>query len=159
MKHLIIFLVMLTTTLHAQEPYLLGKITVAQLQQSPYKKWFNNQHNNYATDKKTMAALQPLLDSTVHITIVMATWCGDSKEQVPRFYKVLNQSIYYTNEVTLICTDKNKTTPDGLLLDKNIIKVPTFIVYQHHKEIGRIIETPATTLENDLLQLLLLQRK
>lgn len=155
MKRLIIFLTMLTTTVHAQQPDLLGKITVDQLQQSPHKKWFTTEYRTYSPNKKIIKNLQPLLDS-VHITIVMATWCGDSKEQVPRFYKVLTQLKYNIASVTLICTDRAKATPDGLERGLNIIKVPTFIVYKHNKEIGRIIETPTATLEDDMLQLLLL---
>jgi len=35
-----------------------------------------------------------------------------------------------------------------------IERVPTFIVYDGIKELGRIIETPAETLEEDLLMIL-----
>ncbi|MCU0370461.1 MAG: thioredoxin family protein [Bacteroidales bacterium] len=47
----------------------------------------------------------------------------------------------------------NRDKEAGLVetINYNIQKVPTFIIYRKGREIGRIIETPYTTLEKDLL--------
>jgi len=47
----------------------------------------------------------------------------------------------------------NSSKEAGLidLVNYSIQKVPTFIIYRRGHEVGRIIETPFTTLENDLL--------
>lgn len=81
----------------------------------------------------------------------MGTWCSDSREQIPAFYKILDELNYPSDKVTLICVDRKKkglsNEADGL----NIELVPTIIFYRNGEEIGRIIETPQESLEKDLL--------
>jgi thiol-disulfide isomerase/thioredoxin len=146
----LISIMSLQNNVQAQD--LLGITTLSALKTKPYKTWFNKQLRNYSPDKKVVTQLQPKLNG-VTITVVMGTWCGDSKEQVPRFYKVIKRCNYNTNNVTLICTDRTKTTPDHLEQGKNIEKVPTFIFYKQGKEIGRIIETPTISIEADMLNI------
>jgi len=50
---------------------------------------------------------------------------------------------------------RNKTSGYGLEKDKNIHHVPTFIVSKERQEIGRIVETPIGTLEDDLFNILI----
>jgi len=44
---------------------------------------------------------------SVHVTIVMGTWCSDSQQQVPRFFK-LTDNIQYISNITIICVDQEK---------------------------------------------------
>ena len=90
----------------------------------------------------------------VEITIVLGTWCGDSKMQVPRFFKVIDAIGIGDENLTLICTDGEKKAENGLLDHLDIVQVPTFIFYLQEKELGRIIESPQTTLENEMLNIL-----
>lgn len=88
--------------------------------------------------------------------IVLGTWCGDSKEQVPRFFKIIDQTGASFNKLQLYCVDRQKEAPGmEIKTTYNIEKVPTFIFYRDDTEIGRIIETPKTTLEKDLLDIIL----
>jgi hypothetical protein len=56
--------------------------------------------------------------------------------------------------IKMICVDGDKKCEDVDISGLNIEKVPTFIIYAGNKEIGRIIETPANSIESDLLQIL-----
>ena len=90
--------------------------------------------------------------------MVLATWCGDSKDQVPRFFKIMDEISNSKIDVSeIICLDRNKTAPDFDNEKYKIEKVPTFIIYPGEKEIGRIVETPKISLEEDLLQIILNQ--
>jgi thiol-disulfide isomerase/thioredoxin len=84
------------------------------------------------------------------ITIVFGSWCSDSQEQVPRFYKILDQAGYDENNLTVIAVNRGKHTEEADISGLDIERVPTFIVYKHGEEAGRIIETPENTLEEDL---------
>jgi thiol-disulfide isomerase/thioredoxin len=88
------------------------------------------------------------------ITVVLGTWCGDSKLQVPHFFKIADQLSIAEENMQLICVDGKKQAENGLLDGLNITQVPTFIFYREDRELGRIIESPQTTLEYDLLTLL-----
>jgi hypothetical protein len=52
--------------------------------------------------------------------------------------------------IDIIAVDRKKQASDVDMTPYSIEKVPTFIFYKNGKEVGRIIETPHTTLENDM---------
>ena len=118
-----------------------------------FKTMYDTMYESYAPDAETITALKALMDG-VKVTIVMGTWCGDSKLQVPHFYKITDQLGITEQDMTLICVDGEKKAENGLIDNMNIERVPTFIFYKEGKEIGRIVESPKDTLEKDALALL-----
>lgn len=84
----------------------------------------------------------------------MGSWCGDSQEQVPRFLKIMDAIGFSENNITIYCVDRNKKTDKGETDNLKITLVPTFIFYKDGKEIGRIVETPKTTLEKEMLEII-----
>ncbi|MEZ4907148.1 MAG: thioredoxin family protein [Saprospiraceae bacterium] len=90
----------------------------------------------------------------ISIKVFLGTWCSDSRREVPRFIKILNEAGFDMQNLEIMCLDRDKKAPDYTSNTFNIQYVPTFIVYQKNKELGRIIETPENTLETDLLKIL-----
>jgi hypothetical protein len=72
--------------------------------------------------------------------------------------KILEAAGFDTSNLGIVCVsnefDMYKKSPQGEELGKNIQRVPTLIVYEKNKEIGRIIESPVLSLERDLLSIL-----
>jgi hypothetical protein len=168
MKYYILFIVILLVavnpvilgqndSLKAEEAetfYPVGHLNRAQLQHdSVYAKFFIEEYTQYNPDLSILNDLQPEIYLTM-VTIVLGTWCRDSKEQVPRFYKILDNINYDSGTIELIGVDKQKEAGDMDLSKLNIERVPTFIFYRNGDEIGRIIETPKQSLEQDLLEIL-----
>ena len=85
----------------------------------------------------------------------MGTWCSDSRREVPRIIKILDQLDFDENNLQLINLDRKKQSPNSEEKDKTIKFVPTFILSKNEIEIGRIIEFPIVTLESDILNILL----
>jgi thiol-disulfide isomerase/thioredoxin len=83
----------------------------------------------------------------------MGTWCSDSKEQIPAFYKILDELNCDSNSITLINVDRNKKGLSNEIKKLNIELIPTIIFYKQRKKIGRIIETPYKSLEKDLINI------
>ena len=50
--------------------------------------------------------------------------------------------------------NRSKLDPEGLAAKYEFSRIPTFIVEQKGKEIGRIVERPQVTLEADLVNIL-----
>ncbi len=117
-----------------------------------FKTMYDTMYESYAPDAAVLSSLKPLMEG-VKITIVMGTWCGDSKLQVPHFYKITDQLGIAAEDMTLICVDGEKKAEHGLIDGMNIERVPTFIFSKDGKEIGRIVESPRDTLEKDALDL------
>ena len=136
---------------------LLGKCTRAVLLQWPFADWFKPNYDSYIVDSFTCNFIRPLL-ANKSITIFMGTWCGDSRREVPRVLKMLDCCGFPMNDLALVMVGNSdslyKKSPQHEEAVKNIVRVPTIIVEQKNAEIGRIIESPITSLEKDLLAIL-----
>ena len=132
---------------------LIGRCNREGLQMKPFKAAFDKSYSNYIADENIVKQLKKKLHS-VKILIVMGTWCGDSKEQVPAFYKILDDLKFSGSEVEIISVDRKKLAGDVDVSGLNIERVPTFIFYRDGRELGRIVEKPSSTLEKNMLLIL-----
>jgi thiol-disulfide isomerase/thioredoxin len=102
--------------------------------------------------------IKPLLKS-IEISIFMGTWCKDSKREVPRFYRILDELKFKEKNLTVfalgIAPGEYKKSPNGDEKGKNILRVPTIIIKRKGTEIGRIIEYPVKSLEEDMYDILI----
>jgi len=139
----------------AEREILIGYCDINGLQEEPFNEWYYSEFDEYTPEKKILRKIKKVkINNNIKITIVMATWCSDSRREVPHFYKILNKIKYNLKNVTLINVDTKKLAEATNVSELNIEKVPTFILYKNKKEIGRIIETPNKTLEKDILDIL-----
>lgn len=131
---------------------LVGFANKESFKQEPYKTWFDQ---NYAAYKTNTAIISKLKEELKGIKIkgFMGTWCGDSKRETPRFYKILELADYNLNNLELITVNRSKKTPDNLQEGLQILRVPTFIFYREGKEIGRYVEYARESLEKDILKI------
>jgi hypothetical protein len=137
----------------AKQDILIGNCNLDGLNSPVFGSYFRQEYDHYGEDPDVAAKIaQKLLNVT--FTVVLATWCGDSREQVGRFYRILDNAGYPTSSIRLICVDKQKKAGSVDIRDLVIEKVPTFIVYKYGEPLGRIVETPSGTLESDLLNIL-----
>lgn len=94
------------------------------------------------------------LGREVRIEVFFGSWCTDSEAHVSAFFKVLDlvdspllQPVYFG-----VPEDKDKRP--SFFQGRDIAKLPTFIVLVDGREIGRIVETPDKTIEEDLVKIL-----
>jgi len=131
---------------------LVGTSPREAFQDSNFAWWFNSEYSDYIADTNTINDHKNLLDGKI-IKIVLGTWCGDSRREVPRFVKILDYCEFPANQIFYINVDRDKKGLSNEVDGLNIEYVPTFIVYENDKELGRIIEAPEATLEEDLVQI------
>lgn len=139
----------------AKKDILIGECNREGLMLPLFSEFFNQEYSHYTA----APAVLPLLiakGNHYNIVIIMATWCGDSREQVPRFIKIADSIGFPGTEIRIINVDKQKKAPgiEEELLSYDIERVPTFIFFDGETEIGRIIETPHESLEADWLKIL-----
>lgn len=111
---------------------------------------YKAEYSLYKPDAATVELIKGKLRK-IKIKVVMGTWCGDSKDWVPRFYKVMDQAGFNYDNLTLICVDHTKKAPVTELPKLKIERVPTFIIYRKRHELGRIVEVPSDLIEKDIL--------
>lgn len=137
----------------SQKDILIGLCTQEGLTTGDFGKFYQTEFDSYKPDYTLSEKLKIKL-TNITIAIVMATWCGDSKEQIPRFYKVIDKIGFDKKNITIYCVDRDKKTPKGETEKYKVTLVPTIIFYKNELEIGRITETPKLTIEGDMLEIL-----
>lgn len=162
MKKTILLLIAITITscspkakfaMYNDQKILIGKGSIKDLQQEPFNEWFAQSYNNYSLTEEMKSEIQKNLKDYT-ITIFMGTWCEDSQNQVPKFYKILEDVDFPSKKITLITMARDKTTPEQFEKGLNITNVPTFIFYKNGKEVNRIVESPVVSLEQDMLDII-----
>ncbi|MHC1776187.1 MAG: thioredoxin family protein [Lentimicrobium sp.] len=116
--------------------------------------WFNDNYTAYNPDAEIISQIRAHSGHYPYIFIVLASWCSDSREQVPHFLKFLDQLTYSPEQVFMVAVDRDKKAGNFCIGDFNVTLVPTFIMTVDGEETGRIIETPVATLEQDFLNIL-----
>ncbi|HEY0434950.1 MAG TPA: thioredoxin family protein [Chitinophagaceae bacterium] len=117
---------------------LKGIITRNQLEADTAFSWWAENLKGYTPQSRAVAELKK--NQSIQFITFMGTWCDDSRFVVPKFYSLLDAAGYPSDKVTLIGVDRKKKTLSHLAEALNIKNVPTIIVINNGKEIGRVVE-------------------
>ena len=134
--------------------WLLGYFNPVKLTGEPYSSWYIKGYDDYQLNTEAVNNLFDINKEGLMIKIVMGTWCPDSRREVPRFMRILDIWQFPAGKVTFIGVDNEKHSPVDDFDKLDIQRVPTFIIYKNNIEAGRIIENPATSLEQDMVNIL-----
>ncbi|MFA7228460.1 MAG: hypothetical protein WC061_05445 [Melioribacteraceae bacterium] len=166
MKKIFIVILLFVAAISAQEknklvvdeksgkPMLLGVCDRKAFADTNFAWWYDSESSLYSVDSVSLAGVCCKMGD-VRISIVMGTWCSDSRREVPRFFKILDNLGYDQKDLTLICVDRSKSAPDCGVEKMEIKFVPTMIFCRNNVEIGRIVESPKETLEKDIAAIIL----
>ncbi len=133
-------------------PVLTGRVTRDQIEQA-VPDWVGQTVDSRIDEQaaEALAAVPP----GAEVTVFLGTWCSDSRREVPRLWRALDQvGGMVPFEVTYVAVDREKTEPADLLAGQGIEYVPTFVVRRDGHEVGRVVEEAPDGIEADLLALL-----
>ena len=134
--------------------WILGDFSPARFLDQPHSAWYLEGFAGYVPDQAIMEELKQTDIRDYSITIVLGTWCPDSRREVPRFMKIADLWGFPEDKIRFLGTDINKMAPLADFPALGIERVPTFIFYKNNSEVGRIIEVPLTSLEQDTRDIL-----
>ncbi|MBS4044431.1 MAG: thioredoxin family protein [Chitinophagaceae bacterium] len=130
-----------STTQNGNEKILTGVINRDIIESDTSFPWFANNYK-YAQPSATAVASIKSHSSKIKIIAFGGTWCEDTQNLLPMFYKLIDKSEFPLKQLTLVGVDRaKKSGADGLTTKYNILNVPTFIVLNKKgEEIGRVVE-------------------
>ncbi len=159
-------LLILSTLAHSQSSYtnsreekhLCGPVAISQLTTDTlYSKWFESSYHDFTMDESAPKWVEGLQELTVDI--YFGSWCGDSKNHVPKFVHLWDSLGLDRNQLNLIGLydgkENYKQGPNGEEKGMGIHRVPTFVFRKSGQEVARIVESPRTSLERDVAQIAL----
>lgn len=138
-------------------PMLEGCCTREALLQEPFASWFVPGYNSYHVDSAVAMQIKQHINNKT-FELFLGTWCGDSKREVPRLYKIFDYIGMQAEQVKLVMVSNHdsayKKSPTHEEQGKNILRVPTLLVLENGNEVNRFVEYPVESLEKDLLFML-----
>ncbi|MDO5655110.1 MAG: thioredoxin family protein [Flavobacteriaceae bacterium] len=127
---------------------LLGKINRKALD-NPQFNWYQQEADFHQLNTELINSFKKDLKD-FEVEIFMGTWCSDSHRDVPAFFKIAQAADYPESKIKMYALDENKNSPSGIEKDRNVYYVPTFIFLKDGNEMGRIVESPINSLEEDI---------
>jgi hypothetical protein len=149
-----------------QEEYLRGWITPDSLYSAAPE--FRPVPGAYRPAEEALQLLRHY-DEPLTILTFFGNWCSDSKREVPRSFAVLNLANNQNFSIKLFGLDRSKKDEGGFAEAFDVTRVPTFIFLRGERdfsanghaaseqiagELGRIVETPAASIEQDWVDIL-----
>lgn len=135
----------------------VGRCTFDDLADEASFDWFRMGNDEYNPDAAKIAILQKLLPGCQFV-IFMGTWCEDTQNLLPKFYKTMLLSHCYTN-YKMYAVNRNKVSKNNEQSAYKMTNVPTIIVLKNGTEIGRIVESVKISIEDDLLKIVEAQQQ
>lgn len=136
----------------ATQNMIVGKFTKEDLQQAPFVTWFNQGFEDYNPSAETMATIKNNI-SDYEIVGFVGTWCPDSRREIPKFYKILDEAGYDLSKLTMVGVTRSKSTPENLEDGYDMHRVPTFIFMKDGKEVNRFVEYAVESTEKDIAKI------
>ena len=170
MKNLFVSLILLITTAFAgaQEinqkvwdddlgkKVLVGTCDREELTRGEFGEFYEEEFGAYQPSKEVVDQIREIINkgAEVRVIVIFGEWCGDSRREVPRFFKLADETGLSENDITIYAVNRKKKGVKIDLSKYDVQYVPTFIIYENGKEKGRIVEAPDNTLEEDFLDIL-----
>ncbi|MBC8042678.1 MAG: thioredoxin family protein [Rhizobacter sp.] len=140
-------------TRDASKTIAVGKLSWPEWKQ--VAAWPSYSGEGYTPDTLLARRVAMLAEpESVSFVLIGGTWCGDSKSEMPKVFKLFDAANIPLTRVSMYATDRKKVEPSGTATRYAIEKVPTLIVLKYGKESGRIVEHPKESWEKDLALLL-----
>jgi thiol-disulfide isomerase/thioredoxin len=98
-----------------------------------------------------LASIEP----GAEVVIFLGTWCGDSRREVPRLWKAIDEGGGVAPfALRYVAVDREKKEPAAEIAASGVRYLPTLIVRRNGQEVGRIVESSPHGVEKDLADLL-----
>jgi thiol-disulfide isomerase/thioredoxin len=141
-----------------EKKYLLGLVKMKDIREDTAFRWYAANVKYYRPHTATVQALKSQAGK-FQLVLFTGTWCHDSQQIIPKYFTCLEAASLPETAITIVATDREKKTVANLHDVFKVSLVPTLIVMQEGKEVGRIVEYGSTGLPDQELATLLSQLK
>jgi thiol-disulfide isomerase/thioredoxin len=122
-----------------EKKVLRGLLLPAQIAADTSFGWYAKNARYVKPDPNAVATLAAK-SGNFQLMLFVGTWCHDTQQLLPKYFKTFEAAGMAPENLTLIGVDRNKTTIFNLHRLFYVVNVPTLIVMQNGKEVGRIVE-------------------
>ncbi len=132
---------------------LRGDITFKDIEKETAYKWLPAGEKNYEPNTYIVEQLKKVLPN-YRFVVFMGTWCEDTQMLLPQYYKTMKEANFDFNALIMYGVNRNKEALNIEHKLYNISRVPTIIIMQQFREVGRITESVSKSIEEDILTII-----
>ena len=132
------------------KPLLRGQITFKDITTESAFPWI---HDEYQANERIVSKLKKLLPK-YRLVVFIGTWCEDTQYLLPQLYRTLQDASFDFNALEMYGVNRAKKGLNAEHQIYNLERVPTIIIMDRFKEVGRIVESVNSSIEKDLLDIL-----
>ncbi len=115
---------------------------------------WKEKYDSLQPNPESIQRLKPLIGNNLRIDVYLGLWCPDSRNNVPRFIKILD-GLGAPAPARYFSVERKQGKDIRYYFEKaNVERVPTFIFFRGDQEIGRIVENPQKSLAEDMFAIL-----
>src|SRR5690606_6999052 len=130
-----------------------GEINLHDLRAEESFSWLPKGIDSYSPDSASLEYLKKNLPS-YNLIVFIGTWCEDTHILFPNLLKILQETGYPLEQLKIYGVDRGKETKYIEHKLYRVDRVPSFLVFRNHTEIGRITEVVQKSVEEDLMKIL-----
>jgi hypothetical protein len=135
------------------KPMIVGHLTWEEWQEEAG--WDNYSAPSYMPNIKRANEISDMATNyNVDFLIFAGSWCEDTERELPKVYKLITGAGIFPDKIFLYGVDRQKDEPSGTAKYYKLEKVPTLVLEVDGEEIGRIVENPKLSWEEDILNIL-----
>ena len=128
---------------------LRGKITFGDILNETSCSWLSTGAKTYHPNRDMIDGLNRIAGD-YRFVVFSGTWCSDTKDLLPKFYKVLTEANIDLRSVEMYGVNRAKQALNIETTLYGIKNIPTIIIMHQFREVGRIVETVNLSIEEDL---------
>lgn len=141
-----------TAPVEDTQSMIVGKFTKEDLQKTPFNTWFESGYEEFEPSAEAVEAIKANI-SDYEIVGFIGTWCPDSRREIPKFFKILDEAGYDLSKLTMVGVTRSKSTPENFEEGYDLQRVPTFIFLKDGKEVNRFVEYAGESIEADIAKI------
>ncbi len=140
----------------AAMPAAAGRMLVGKVSQGALFRDYPAFRDNYGsyTPRQDAVVKIAAVTGSHDILVFFGTWSGDCAKEVPRLLRILDAANNRNLRPALYGVDRDLKEGIGMSERFGIRRLPTTIVLRNGAELGRIVEYPGTSNEEELLKIL-----
>lgn len=133
---------------------LRGKITFDDILKETTCSWLGAGAKAYEPKREAVDQLSKIAGDYKFV-VFAGTWCSDTKDLLPKFYKVLIDAGIDLHAVEMYGVNRAKEALNIESALYGIKNIPTIIVMYQFREVGRIVESVNSSIEEELNAIIL----
>ncbi|HMT35994.1 MAG TPA: hypothetical protein PKC41_09055 [Chitinophagaceae bacterium] len=135
------------------KPILRGKISFENIKKESTCSWFEEGAEAYIPNRAAIETLNSVWKN-YRFVLFIGTWCEDTRNLLPKFYKTLLDANISPYAIEMYGVNRAKHTLQDEHKYYNIERVPTIIIMHQKREVGRIVESVTTTIEEEMAMIM-----